>query len=152
MHKPSNLFLIATGTLIACIVVFWFGVPRLTSFKSPSIAATLCDIRGGNLLEKSCGIANCTYSCAIKNPDAGKPCTSTDQCSGRCVGKTKYVQRTAPHDECVATIDPNFGREVQCLESFTGTCAAYDKLKNCESIIDLLGEGKYEQAHGDCTM
>lgn len=150
--RPSTFFLVALSILALGFLGFWFGAPRVTFKEETEMKAAICRLRGGVPLEKGCGIANCTYTCAIANDDAGKPCTSTDQCDGRCIGKSTYIQRTAPRDKCVATVDPNFGREVQCLESFTGTCATYDTLKNCESVIVLFGGGTYEQVNGDCTM
>lgn len=92
MRLPA--ILAALVTLVACA-----PVPTPKPAPAPAIDAAACAARGGTVTPV-CRMQR--PMCVLRYSDAGKACTDSDQCQGRCVGEDE----TATVGVCEADSDP----------------------------------------------
>jgi hypothetical protein len=62
-----------------------------------------------------------TYFCDLPYDDAGKECSSSEQCKGHCVVDTSYIKQNYPNMTWITN----------CSEPCSGTCSKYP-LRTCD--------------------
>jgi hypothetical protein len=76
-------------------------------------------------------MASYTHSCDYPYEDAGKPCTDSGQCAGRCTVPEDYVRKNWPNTNLYIS------GNLTCADGdCNGTCAAYP-LRFCQSWIEV---------------
>ncbi len=157
MKKIVYSLLISFTVLI--VLFFFFGkqIPRALE----KITVTTCSLRGGSMIENGCGIARCTYKCAVPYRDGGKACSNSTQCSNRCIttdsrlpfpfserGTQKQIEQgKAKLKQCTRTVENTYDCNTMKLH---GACEQREQ-KNCEYLWEL-NNGTISPIFADCTL
>ncbi len=102
-----------------------------------------CLRQGGEMISTGCGIANCTYKCVLPYDDGGKACSSSSQCSGRCVASSNLLPEFTfgmgklEIEGCARLGDYKYN----CPSlNLAGSCEKR-QAANCENFWELNGKG-----------
>ncbi len=119
-----------------------------------SLARSYCGLRGGQMVSTGCGIANCRETCLISLPDAGRPCASSKDCSGRCLAEniTGIAAQMGAGVYSPPTGCTKQGTDYQCGADLRGQCASFRRLPNCQSNYELLGGGLIRPVSDGCAL
>lgn len=124
-------------------------INRNWKIRSEAKKTEKCLSQGGKMISVGCGIANCVYECVIPYGDGGRKCTSSSQCSGRCV-----VAKGALPDVWEFSHIKNQNREISgCQQSgkYAYNCPGLNLVGNCEEIEMANCESLWELNNKEVT-
>lgn len=163
MKKIVYSLLISFTVLIVftVLVVLFFLFVKHNPRAWEKITVTTCSLRGGSMIESGCGIARCTYKCAVSYRDGGKACTNSTQCSHRCItddarlpspfserGSQKQIEQgSAKLKQCTRTAEDTYDCNAMKL---SGACEQREP-QNCEFRWEV-NNGIISPIFVDCTL
>lgn len=137
-----NKKIIIGGIILGIIIIiFIFLYPKCEDTKTGwQCKFNYISIIAEGLYKQKCenqsGIWKCygfclphyTHSCDFPFDDAGKECTNSQQCKGKCVVDFEYVEKNYP--------DREGWKDINCTDSCKGTCAKYP-LGTCDHWFEV---------------
>lgn len=109
----TRLKVLSVFGAIALIAGIAACVPQTTTKATDASGSpeAACAATGGKLLAGLAGPV-----CANATKDAGKACTSNDQCETFCLAETKTCAPTSPYLGCFATLDKGVQTPMLCVD------------------------------------
>jgi hypothetical protein len=108
-----RLKVLAALGAVALIAGIAACVPQTTT-TTPTAGGTsdaACAATGGKMVTGLAGPV-----CAKVTKDAGKACTSNDQCETNCLAETKTCAPTSPYFGCFATLENGVETPMMCVD------------------------------------
>ncbi|MFA6427736.1 MAG: hypothetical protein WCW16_04850 [Candidatus Magasanikbacteria bacterium] len=87
-----------------------------------------CRQEGGKFICYGMCLPEYTHYCDFRFDDAGKECTSSEQCKGVCDVSREYVQTNYPHR--------NEYESIECIGTCKGSCSKYVH-RDCEWWFEI---------------
>lgn len=91
------LLVLGILTLAACVPQDPPGPKSIPAKKAA------CEARGGTYAPG--GLFSAEYTCFTENPDAGKSCRKSTDCTGECLADTRTCSKVAPMFGCYSYLD-----------------------------------------------